>query len=186
MFSGHRKHRKTYNEPGHAHYLTYSCVNRWPLLSKDRACRWVLDAIETARQRHGFDVHAFVIMPEHVHLLVRPRSTAYGVERFLYDLKRPVSWQAKAWLTETGNKGWLRRLTFAHGNRQVFRFWLPGGGFDRNIFREMSLGEVAGYIHENPVRRGLVKDLTDWPWSSARFWAGLDNGPLGMDPIPTQ
>ena len=81
MPDGHRKRRKTYNEPGHGHYLTYSCVNRWPLLRKERTCRWVLEAIETARQRHGFDVHAFVIMPEHVHLLVRPRSAEKTARR---------------------------------------------------------------------------------------------------------
>ena len=185
MPDGHRKRRKTYNEPGHGHYLTYSCVNRWPLLRKERTCRWVLDAVETACQRHGFDVYAFVIMPEHVHLLVRPRSADYRIERFLYNVKRPVAWRAKAWLAETGNEDWLDRLTFAHGSRRVFRFWLPGGGFDRNIFREMTLKEVADYIHGNPVRRGLAENPTDWPWSSARFWSGSDAGPLRMDPIPT-
>ena len=181
----HRKRKQTFNEPGHAHYLTYSCVNRWPLLSKERTRHWVIEAMETARQRHAFDLYAFVIMPEHVHLLVRPRETTGSVERFLYDVKRPVSWRAKEWLRRERQRDWLARLTFTHGDRKVFRFWLPGGGFDRNILRDRPLREVVDYIHGNPVRRGLVQNPTDWVWSSARFWAGMGQVVLRMDPIPT-
>jgi len=181
----HRKQKKTYNEPGHAHYLTFSCVNRWPLLAKERTRQWMVEAIEAARRRHEFDLYAFVIMPEHVHLLVRPRHASYTVERFLYDVKRPVSWRAKEWLTKEGQRDWLRRLTVRHGARKVFRFWLPGGGHDHNVLRERTLREVVDYVHNNPVRRRLVQNPTDWVWSSARFWAGMDQLVLRMDPIPT-
>ena len=51
-----RKRRRVFNEPGHAHYLTYSCKDRLPLLSKDNTRKWVIEAIGTARQRHEFDV----------------------------------------------------------------------------------------------------------------------------------
>ena len=179
-----RKLRRAFHEPGQAHYLTYSCVNRWPLLAKERTCRWVVDAIEEARRRHEFDLHAFVIMPEHVHLLIRPRHPECNLDRILYDLKRPVSWKAKNWLIQHGNDDWIGRLSFRHGSRKVFRFWLAGGGFDRGVFRDLALSQVVQYIHGNPVRRGLVAKPEDWIWSSARFWGGMDGSPLKMDPIP--
>ena len=184
MLTPHRKHRKTYNDPGHTHYLTFSCTNRWPLLSKDRTRQWFIEAIEIARSRHKFDLHAFVIMPEHAHLLVRSRLPDYDLPRFLYDVKRPVSWKAKAWLLEQGNRRWLDRLSVREDRRQTFRFWLPGGGFDNNIFRERSLLEVVDYIHANPVCRGLVQNPADWIWSSARFWAGMPDPVMRMDPLP--
>ena len=180
----HRKRRRAFNEPGHAHYLTYSCVHRWPLLAKDVTRTWVIEAIRTARRKHDFDLYAYVVMPEHVHLLVRPRREKYQMSRLLYDLKRPVSWKAKRHLERTSEGRGLKRLTVKHGARTVFRFWQPGGGFDENITQLKGLMEVAEYIHANPVRRGLVHKPTDWIWSSARFWAGYEDALLEMDPWP--
>ena len=180
-----RKRRRVYEEPGHAHYLTFSCRHRLPLLAKDRTRRWFVEAMETARRRHGFDVHAYVIMPEHAHLLVRARTAPYHLSRFLHDLKRPVSWKAKTWLGKTGRTKWLRRLTSAHGRRRVFHFWQPGGGYDSNVTEAGDLPGVMEYVHANPVRRGLVDGPTDWIWSSARFWAGMDSVLSPMDPLPS-
>ena len=105
------------------------------------------------------------------------------MEHILASLKRGVSKQAKEHLIETGNDEWLRHLTTRQGEREVFHFWQPGGGFDRNVWQERSLYEMMEYIHANPVRRGLVQQPTDWYWSSARFWEGDRAGPLDMDPI---
>jgi putative transposase len=65
----------------------------------------------------------------------------------------------------------------------VFRFWQTGGGFDHNIFNEHPLHEVIRYIHQNPVRRGLVDEALEWKWSSARFWEGNSDVALKMDPL---
>src|SRR5262245_9082243 len=102
----HRKNKKSYNEPGHAHFLTYSCQGRLPLLSKDRARQWVIDAIQVARAKYDFDLWAYVIMPEHVHLLVWPRNPTYKMGHILAALKRPVSAKAKAYLEAEGNQQW--------------------------------------------------------------------------------
>ena len=179
-----RKTRRTYNEPGHAHYLTFSCYRGLRLLSRDAPRRWFIEALAKARDRHAFDVHAYVIMPEHVHLLVRPRRATYQMGMFLKAVKRPVSWNAKQQLRPSGNVVCLKRLTVRKGARSVFRFWEAGGGFDRNLWSNEALKEAVAYIHANPVRKGLVERPTDWPWSSARFWAGLDGVLLPMDPIP--
>ena len=180
-----KKTRRVFNEPGHAHYLTFSCQHGFPLLSRDRTRQWTVDAINAARKRHEFDLYAYVIMPEHVHLLVRPRCSVYRMEEFLKAVKRPVAWNAKQFLLESANHEWLGRLTVTKGKRKVFRFWEAGGGFDRNITRVEDLRPIAGYIHENPVRRGLAAKATDWPWSSARYYAGLDGAFLETDSIPT-
>jgi len=179
-----RKRRRVYAEPGHAHYLTFSCRHRLPLLTKDRTRRWFIAAVETARHRHRFDLYAYVVMPEHAHLLVRARTPSYDLSRFLYDVKRPVSWKAKTWLQESGREEWLRRLTSTRGMRRVFHFWQPGGGYDRNVRRVVDFLGITDYIHANPVRRGLVEKPTDWVWSSARFWSGEDTVLMTMDPFP--
>ena len=78
----------------------------------------------------------------------------------------------------------LERLRDAQPNGQVhYPFWQRGGGYDRNIQEPATLRTMIDYIHNNPVRRGLMDHPTDWPWSSARFYAGEKDVPLVMDPL---
>jgi putative transposase len=176
-----QKTRRAFSEPGHAHFLTYSCSHRWPLLSRDRSRQWVCNALATTRDALDVALWAYVIMPEHVHVLLCPRQADYEMRRILVALKRPVSNAARRYLEQNKDDTWLQRLSVEYPSRLVFRFWQPGGGFDRNIFHEQSVPAVIDYIHNNPVRRGLVDTPTDWRWSSARFWQGYQDAPLGMD-----
>jgi len=181
MAESHRKRRKAFNVPGQAHYLTFSCFKRLPLLTNDRTRGWVAESIGVARKRHDMSVWAYVIMPDHVHLLICPRRETYSIERWLYDCKRPVSCKAKGWLQVHGSAKWLERLSVVRGSRRVFRFWQAGGGFDRNLLCDRGIPEVVRYIHANPVRRGLAEAPEDWRWSSAGFWRGEKDVPLQMD-----
>ena len=176
-----RKTRRSWNEPGHAHFLTYSCFRRLPLLTRDRTRRWILDALESTRRALDVALWAYVIMPEHVHVLLCPRQPIYEMRRILVALKRPVSDSAREHLEQKEDDKWLARLSVEYPSRRVFRFWQPGGGFDRNIFREKTVPAVIDYIHANPVRGGLVEQATDWEWSSARFWEGCPGVPIPMD-----
>jgi putative transposase len=104
---------------------------------------------------YDFDVMAYVVMPEHVHLLLgepsaKPLSTALGV------LKRSVSRKLKP------KPLWLARY------------------YDFNISTNEKLWEKLGYIHQNPVRRGLVERAEDYPWSSFRTYARLEQGRVGI------
>jgi len=179
----YRKRKKSYDIPGHAHFLTYSCHRRLPLLTKDRTRQWVIDALDTARDRQGFCLWAYVIMPEHVHALIRPRAATYRMPEILASLKRNVSKLAKEHLEATNQSTWLRTLTVRNRQRTSFRFWQAGGGFDGNVWNDRTLLDVIDYIHANPVRRGLVSQPSDWKWSSAAFWEGKSEVPLKMDPI---
>ena len=87
------KTRRTWNEPGHAHFLTYSCHQRLPLLNRDRdrARRWVIEALAGVRERFHVVLWAYVIMPEHVRVLLRPRTMEYDVSRILVAVKQPVA-----------------------------------------------------------------------------------------------
>jgi len=176
-----RKTRVAWDEPGHAHFVTFSCFQRLPLLTRDRTRRWVITSLEETRRRLDVALWAYVIMPEHVHVLLYPLQADYEMRLILVALERPVSDAAKRHLERTGNTQWLNRLRVQYPSREVFRFWQPGGGFDHNIFPEKTVPTVTDYIHANPVRRGLVKEPTDWERSSARFWDGWSNIPIRMD-----
>lgn len=178
-----RKKRRSINESGHAHFVTFSCWKRWPLLSRDRSRQWMIDTLENVRRNLDVAILAYVIMPEHVHLLLLPRQRSYEMRRILAALKAPVARKARAFLEESGQNEWLSRLMASHGQRQVFRFWQPGGGYDQNLWSSRPIIEVIDYIHANPVRRGLAERPTDWYWSSAATHAGVNSVPLRMDPV---
>jgi putative transposase len=183
-----RRYRKTVKHcdiPGHAHFLTFSCYDRLPLLGKDRTCGWVIEAIEEARRKEAFDLWAWVIMPEHIHLLLWPRNVVYRTERILTALKRPVGIKAIAYL-RTHAPRFLERLTVVNRNRTYHHFWQVGPGQDHNLWEPKSIHYGVAYMHANPVRRGLVDRADDWRWSSAADWAGASDVPLRVDrTLPT-
>jgi len=65
--------------------------------------------------------------------------------------------------------------------RQAYQFWQKGGGYDRNVTKVETLIEMVRYIHNNPVRRGLVQTAEEWYYSSAAQWEGLRAGPMTVD-----
>ena len=83
MHSPIRETRFAWNESGHAHFVTYSCYRRWPLQARDRSRRWVIDALKRVRREQDVALWAYVIMPEHVHVLLHPRAGDYAMRRIL-------------------------------------------------------------------------------------------------------
>jgi REP element-mobilizing transposase RayT len=87
----HRKRCRRINDPGHAHSLTFSCFRRQAFLSKDGSRRWLIEAIDRARSKHEFHVWAYVIMPEHAHLLIWPNDVNYDISDILSSIKQSVA-----------------------------------------------------------------------------------------------
>jgi len=105
--------------------------------------------LERARRWYGFYVTGFVVMPEHVHLLLsEPERSNLAVA--LQMLKQIVSQKLNEHATNP--------------------FWQPRY-YDFNVYREQKLMEKLDYMHQNPVRRGLVTRPEDWTWNSARHYA---------------
>jgi len=177
---GYRKCRRRYEGLGHARYLTFSCYHNQPFLRSERACHWLRDATAAARDTLQFDLWAWVLMPDHVHLLLHPcGGTAVG--SILRAIKEPVSRHAAAWVRKNAPDFLWRMEEIRPNGRRIVRFWQPGGGYDRNIHSAEELHEKIDYIHRNPVRAGLVEDPAAWPWSSYSAWHDCIDGPLPID-----
>jgi putative transposase len=178
-------HRKTYNEPGHAHELTFTCYHQIKFFQKERTCRWLTESIEVARNKLKFDLWAYVFMPEHVHLIVRPQNPEYSISTIIQKIKEPVGRKAIKYLKQE-NPDWLSRIETQENNRSRFHFWQKGGGYDRNITEPGTLMKMIDYIHQNPVRRELCEQAREWKWSSAS-WFDSDRQPvLAVDSIPVE
>ncbi len=170
--SYYQKKRSRFDVAGDPHELTFSCFQQFAFLNQDRTRQWLIDALNSARQKSSIDLWAYVIMPDHVHLLVYPRIPGTKLGPIAGTIKESVARRAIKYL-ETNSPNWLSKITVREGNRVRRRFWQPGGGFDRNVLEISTLQRMINYIHDNPVRRGLVKKPENWEWSSARWYAGI-------------
>jgi len=62
-----------------------------------------------------------------------------------------------------------------------YRFWQAGGGYDRNFETPEAIHNAINYIHNNPVKKGLVANPEDWKYSSYNAWQNDGKGVLDID-----
>jgi len=164
-----RKTCHRYNSPGDSHFLTFSCFRRQPFLKNKQPRIWFCESLAGATRSHNIALWGYVIMPEHVHLIVSPREADYNISRFLNSVKQSVTRKAY-WYRQKSDKPdnvWEQFYDVHPDGKVHFRFWQRGGGYDRNIWSADELREKLEYMHNNPVRRGLCDAPDQWYWSSA-------------------
>jgi putative transposase len=147
---------RRYQQTGNFHFLTFSCFGRRPYLVCPETRAFFEDALERMRIRYRFVVIGYVVMPEHVHLLVNePRVST--LDRALQALKLSVARRAK----ETP-------------------FW-QARYYDFNVWNPEKTTEKLDYMHQNPVRRGLVEHPEGWAWSSYRHYQTGSKGTVAIE-----
>jgi putative transposase len=152
---------KRFQQTRQIHFLTFSCYHRQPKFTDASVCGTFVSALERVREDYSLCVYGYVVMPEHVHLLVSEpeRST---LAQAIKSLKQGVA----------------RRLAL----RAADSFW-QARYYDFNVWSESKFVEKLRYIHRNPVKRGLVACPEDWRWSSFRHYAV---GEVGVVEIESQ
>jgi putative transposase len=178
-YSQYRKQCQRWDVPYAAHCLTFSCYQRRPFLIRERTCQWFIDALSRAREKHGFHLWAWVLMPEHVHLVIWIPTDARICD-ILKSVKLSVSKKAVRWLSEN-RPGDLKKLEHVQAKKMEYRFWQAGGGYERLLRSPGDVHEKIRYVHANPVKRGLVEQAVDWRWSSAQAYENGTDTPISLD-----
>jgi putative transposase len=151
------------HESGQSHFLTFSCYRRRQKFVPAAACDLFLACLEEMRGKFAMCIYGYVVMPEHVHLLLsEPKVKKLG--------------DAMHWLKLAFAKRWKSRTPYK-GNGP---FW-QARGFDRNVRDAVEFSNELDYIHRNPVERGLVKEPEEWKWSSYRHYARREAGPVEIE-----
>jgi putative transposase len=166
----YRRSLKRWEVPGHHRFLTFSCFDRRPYFVSDRTKDWAVELLARAQEKHRFRLRTFVIIPEHVHLLIQPTSGT--VEQILYTFKKSLSNRVLTWCERNAPEFLVRMRDVSPSGKYSHRFWQRGAGYDRNVWSKEYFWEVVKYTHRNPVERGLCARPLDWKWSSAGAWAG--------------
>lgn len=141
------------------HFITFSCYRRMKLLDTPAARDVFERELERVRRWYGFYVTGYVVMPEHVHLLIsEPERSQLSV--VIQMLKQITSHKLKP----AGSA----------------RFWQVRY-YDFPVWSESKRMEKLRYIHRNPMRRGLVERPEDWRWSSFREWTDDEEGSVEIE-----
>ncbi len=153
---------------GYLHYITTSCHKRRPLLALSTRRDLFVEVLERVRRRYHFVVVGYVVMPEHVHLLLSEPERG-NPSTVMQALKQGFARRILGKLRSQASGGrdgdcedhiWQRRF------------------YDFVLWTAQKRQEKLHYIHQNPVEQGLVDKPEQWRWSSARHYLLGESGPV--------
>jgi putative transposase len=145
-----------YQQTGHLHFVTFSCYRRQQHLGMPAARELFERSLEKMRVRYDFFVTGYVVMPEHVHLLVSEPKKAL-LATAIQALKLSVAVQSNE------RPFWEKRY------------------YDFNVFTDKKTTEKLSYMHRNPYTRGLIQERDGWAWSSRHHWWTGDIGTVEIE-----
>ena len=164
---------KRYYGAGDCHFITCSCYHRQPLLHRPWRRDLFLAQLEQVRRRYRVVVLGYVVMPEHFHLLMsEPQDESLSTvmqalklgfaRRVLAAIRRSNGAER---MKPVGNRVWQARF------------------YDFNVWSERKRIDKLRYMHNNPVERALVEEPDQWPWSSLRWYAYGEPGPVRINDV---
>jgi|SRR5579872_647824 len=163
---------------GHLHFITFTCYRQLPLLRSIRARNAFVQILGETRDRYGFSLVGYVVMPEHIHLLIS--EPAKGTPSTVIQvLKQRVSHRMRR---RKRNLPGQSSLAFAVGDDALRRFW-QRRFYDFNVWSLKKRIEKLHYMHMNLLKRKLVDHPRDWPWSSFSFYSAPKSGMIRVDPV---
>ncbi|HWW13236.1 MAG TPA: transposase [Candidatus Dormibacteraeota bacterium] len=154
---------------GYLHYITTSCYQCRPLLDLPSRRDLFLEVLEHVRRRYHFVVVGYVVMPEHVHLLLSEPER--GNPSVMQAIKQGF---ARRILGRLRSEVPAEQRCECDGEEHIWQHRF----YDFVLWTAQKRQEKLHYIHQNPVKQGLVEKPEQWRWSSARHYLLGERGPV--------
>lgn len=166
---------------GHAYYITTVVQDRLPILTRPTYIISLIDSLNFYRYKLEFKLFGYVIMPDHLHLLIWPYGDA-SVSDIMRDYKKFTSVRLIRQARVEQNELWLKKFEeFGEKKgRSQHKVW-QDSYWDKNVYSPHFLRQKLNYIHRNPVRADLVKNPEDYPYSSYRNYVNGDDTLIEVD-----
>jgi len=161
------------NLPGALHFVTGNIDKRRRIFTRAEACQSFIHVCAELRQEWPFKLVAYVLMPDHLHLIINPRD---GKIRELMGKIKSLS--ARRIIAAIPDVSFIVDVTEAgEPVHQVFQESFKAFA----LWSDWLIWQKINYIHANPVRTGLVKSTSEYRWSSYKSFYGISDDPLGVD-----
>jgi putative transposase len=161
-------------------YITAVAKDRLPVFRTDPIKIITCNALIEARKSAGFSIYAYVIMPDHLHVIT---DSILKPSKVLWYINGIISRRVIDHLKEHGHNASLQKLRHETKERGYrYSLWDHHSNVFSITSEDMFMQKV-NYIHQNPVRAGLVEKAEDYQWSSVGWWkrCPLENEPLEVD-----
>ncbi len=171
---------------GAAIFWTSSIISRLPILKSPTAAKKMVETIDLCRSRYGVKILGYAIMPDHFHIMVWAED-AERAKLFIRQVLCRASGVLAGMTDAAASRGDMLALRWSgifHSKatgKSIVRVWKERGRAFPVMSEEVLL-EKLQYIHNNPVKAGLVEQAEGWLFSSARWYAN-GSGPIAMDSI---
>ena len=169
--------------PDHLYFVTTSAVQHRHLFQRDMMKRLIVDSLDCMRLRERFKLYAFVIMPNHIHLIIQCRADD-SLAACLRDLKKHIADRLIRHYRAEGNQPALDFLASAvtQSDKQRHKVWEDGYNA-KEVFSPKFLRQKMVYIHNNPCQPhwNLVEHPEAYSWSSARFYLLEETAIIPLD-----
>lgn len=142
-----RKYIRNYVEGG-TYFFTMVTKHRKPLFQDPALCELFMAGIEKTKTFHLFELEAFCILPDHIHLLISLPNNIKNYSNIIKELKKTVTKAIRKHLAQPNLVVWQDR------------FW------EHTIRDERDMQTHYDYIHYNPVKHGYADSIDQWEWSS--------------------
>lgn len=162
------------------HFVTCTVLNWMPLFTRPQTVEIILEALQCRQQQADWKVYGYVILENHLHLVIQCENLSEEFPRFKSFTARKLIDTLKECHADHLLKqlAWFRKR---HKTDRDYQLW-EEGYHPQMIENDSVLRQKLDYIHHNPVKRGYVDEPEHWRYSSARNYAGL----TGLIPVFTQ
>jgi putative transposase len=156
-----------YDNLNTARFVTFSCYHSRKYFDKPEIYNLFIEHLKLLRNKHGFKLYGYVIMPDHVHMVLYPQpDTKMG-----YLIRELKSKMAREYFSK-----------YCKNNSDNNVFWQKRC-YDHNCRTPEIVVEKINYCHNNPVRAGLTSEPSEWEWSSYNWYTGKNDVPIVMDKL---
>jgi putative transposase len=128
------------------YFVTLCCLNRRRVFTGETPARPLLDQLTACASRHDFFLHAYCLMPDHLHIFLEGTGDSCGLTRFVAEFKQQTA--------------------FAHRKQTGLPLW-QSRYYDHILRKADDTENVAWYIWTNPIRKELCTAPQDYPFSGS-------------------
>ncbi len=189
---------KKFNEPGHIHFITARTFKNIPFFKDEKCCKLFLENLKFYRTKFDLKIHAYCIIPNHVHLLTYFDLDKYPnltVSQIMQNIKSAAARQIiNYYKTKSGSREpllsaripgteqGLRATRTRRGHKRGLKYQIWQSGFyDFNIYSDKKFEEKLKYIHDNPIKHGLTDNISKYKYCSWRNYELNDHSIFKID-----
>ena len=162
-------------------YFTTSTVVDWiDVFTRPEYKQIIVESLKHCQKDKGLDIYAWVLMTNHLHMVIGNNNDTYTISDILRDFKKYTNKKIIKAIEENpeeSRRDWmLDRFRFRGKNDnkiKKFKFW-QDGNYIEQIYSQDFLDQKINYIHMNPVKQEIIENPEDYLYSSARNYANME------------